>query len=109
MTKATEAEQVRRVNLTVSLLQNKTSPAEVAEQIVARYCVSRRQAYRYMKLAQEAGAPLPVPESKIVFTVKLSLTLVRRVRRQARAQKRSISDWVDDVLRRSLENPDKNG
>ena len=109
MIKSTEAEQVRRVNLTVSLLQDKTSPAEVLEQLAARYRVSRRQAYRYLKLAQQANAPLPVPEPKIVFTVKLSPTLVGRVRRRARAEKRSISDWVDQVLRRSLECPDKNG
>lgn len=109
MTKSTEAEQVRRVNLTISLLQDKTSPVEVVEQLAGRYRVSRRQAYRYVKLAQQASAPLPVPELKIVFTVKLSPTLVRRVRGRARAEKRSISDWVDQVLRRSLENPEKNG
>lgn len=109
MAKATEAEQVRRVNLTVSLLQDKASPAEVVEKLTARYRVSRRQAYRYMKLAQQTGAPLPIPESKTVFTIKLSPTLAGRVRRRARAEKRSISDWVGEVLRRSLENSQNHG
>jgi hypothetical protein len=109
VTKSTEAEQVRRVNLTVSLLQDKTSPAAAVEQLAARYRVSRRQAYRYVKLAQQANDTLPVPESKIVFTVKLSPTLVRQVRRRARAEQRSISEWVAHVLRRSLEHPEKNG
>lgn len=106
MTKSTEAEQVRRVNVTVSLLQDNTSPSEVVEKLTARYRVSRRQAYRYLKLAQQASVPLPIPESKIVFTVKLAPTLVRRVRRRARAEKRSLSDWVDQVLRSSLDNPE---
>ena len=109
MTKSTEAEQVRRVNQTLSLLQDKTSPGEVVEHLAGHYRVSRRQAYRYVKLAQRTSAPLPVPEAKIVFTVKLSPTLVNRVRRQALVEKRSISDWVDQVLRRALENPKNNG
>jgi predicted DNA-binding transcriptional regulator YafY len=107
--KSTEAEQVRRVNLTVRLLQDKTSPAEVLEKLATRYRVSRRQAYRYLKLAQRARVPLPIPEPKIVFTVKLSPTIVRQVRRRARTEKRSISEWVDQVLRRSLQPPGKNG
>lgn len=109
MIKSTEAEQVRRVNLTVSLLQDKTSPTEVLETLATRYRVSRRQAYRYLKLAQQVRAPLPIPEPKIVFTVKLSPTIVRQVRRQARAEKRTISEWVDQVLRHSLQPPGKNG
>jgi len=109
VTKSTEAEQARRVNLTVSLLQDKTSSIEVLKHLALRYGVSRRQAYRYLKLAQQADGPVPIPEGKIVFTIKLSPTLIRQVRRRARAEKRSISDWVDQVLRRSLHPPQKNG
>lgn len=103
MTKSTEAEQVRRVNVTVSLLKKKTSSTEVLQRLAVRYGVSLRQAYRYLQLAQKTSAPLPVPEVKLVFTVKLSPRLIRQVRQRARQENCSISDWVDQVLRRSLQ------
>lgn len=108
MAKSTEAEHVRRVNLTVNLLRHKNS-TEVVDQLASRYRVSRRQAYRYLKMAQQTLAPLPIPEAKIVFTVKLAPTLARQVRRRARADKQSISDWVSQVLRRCLHPPRPHG
>jgi hypothetical protein len=90
------------VNATVRWLKRKTSPQEVLSQLVAAYGISRRQAYRYLQQAQAARQPMMVPEAKIVFTVKLSSSLVQQVRRQARREGGTISDWVEEVLRRSL-------
>jgi len=102
VTKSSESEKVRRVNATVSWLKRKASQQEVLGRLVADYGISRRQAYRYLQQAQSSRRPLPVPEAKIVFTVKLSRSLVRRVRRQARQERSAISHWVEGVLRRSL-------
>jgi predicted HicB family RNase H-like nuclease len=90
------------VNATVSWLKSKTSQQKVLSQLVADYGISRRQAYRYLQQAQTSRRPMPVPETKIVFTVKLSHSLVRQVRRQARRERSTISHWVEEVLRRSL-------
>lgn len=102
MTKSSESEQARRVNATVSLLKRKTSPAEVLRWLIAEYGLSRRQAYRYLQQAQTARGPLLVPEAKKVFTVKLPVSLIRRVRQQARRERGAISQWVAAALRRSL-------
>jgi hypothetical protein len=102
VTKSSEAEQARRVNVTVSLLKKKTSPSKVLARLTGRYGLSRRQAYRYLQQAQKAASPLPVPEAKAVFTVKLGRGLIAEVRRQARRQRCSISHWVDQSLRQSL-------
>jgi predicted HicB family RNase H-like nuclease len=102
VTKSSEAEQARRVNVTVSLLKKKTSLSKVLARLIAHYGLSRRQAYRYLQQAQKITAPLPVPETKAVFTVKLARGLIAEVRRQARRQNCSISDWVDRSLRQSL-------
>lgn len=102
MTKSSEAEQARRVNLTLSLLQQRASTSEVLEGLVARYGLSRRQAYRYLQEAQQATSPLPVPEAKAVFTVKLPRSLILKVRQQAQQQRGSISLWVERALRREL-------
>ena len=90
------------MNATVSLISRKTSPSEVLDLLIARYGISRRQAYRYFQQAQEAAGPVPVPESKGVFTVKLPLSLIRQVRQQTGGERGGISRWVEKVLRQSL-------
>ena len=101
MTKSSESEQARRVNAAVSLLKRKTSP-EVLSWLIAKYGLSRRQAYRYLQRAQSAGGPLLVPEAKKVFTVKLPVSLIRQVRDRARREGGAISQWVAEALQRSL-------
>lgn len=101
MTKSSESEQARRVNATVSLLKRKTS-SEVLRWLIDHYGLSRRQAYRYLQQAQRAGEPLPVPETKTVFTVKLPVSLIQQVRQQARQEGSPIGQWVAGALQRSL-------
>jgi len=90
------------VNATVSLLKQKASASEALSWLIAHYGLSRRQAYRYLQQAQNARGPLAVPEAKKVFTVKLSISLIRQVRQQARREGGAISQWVESALRRSL-------
>jgi len=107
--KSSEAEKARRVNATINLLEQRTSASRVLAELVARYGLSRRQAYRYLQQAQRAASPLPVPDQKSVFTVKLPRTLIAQVRRQARQQRSSISAWVERTLRLGLEPPKSHG
>ena len=102
MTRSSEAEQARRVNATLSLVQRRTSTTEVLEGLVARYGLSRRQAYRYLQQAQRAVSPVPVPEPKAVFTVKLPHSLIVEVRRRARQERCPIGRWVERALRLEL-------
>jgi len=101
--KSSEAEQARRVNATIQLLEKEASSSGVVSEIIARYGLSRRQAYRYLRQAQHASSPLTIPQEKCVFTVKLPRPLVAQVRRQARQQRTSISAWVEQALRLGLE------
>ena len=102
MPKSSEAEQAQRVNATIQLIEKKGSGSEVLREIVSRFGLSRRQAYRYLQLAQQAGAPWAIPEEKSVFTVKLPRPLIVQVRRQARQERTSISAWVEQALRLGL-------
>jgi hypothetical protein len=70
--------------------------------LIARHGISRRQAYRYFRQAKIARGLLPVPEVKQVFTVKLSVSLIRKVRQRSRREGDTISHWVEAALRRSL-------
>ena len=102
MPKSSEAEQAQRVNATIRLIEKKGSGSEVLREIVSRFGLSRRQAYRYLQLAQQASAPLAIPDEKSVFTVKLPRPLMVQVRRQARQERTSISAWVEQALRLGL-------
>jgi predicted HicB family RNase H-like nuclease len=97
------------VNATIQLLEQKASSSEAVADIVARYRLSRRQAYRYLQQAQQAGFPLVVPQEKSVFTVKLSRPLIAQIRRRARQQRTSISAWVEQALRLGLEQSKSHG
>ena len=103
MTRSSKAEQARRVNVTLQLLQAEASPADVLAKLRARYGLSRRQAYRYLDLARQAQGPVPVPEEQTVFSVKLSRRLIAQVRRQAQQEHCALNQWVDQALRQSLQ------
>ena len=102
MTKSSESEQARRVNATVRLLKRKASPQQALKWLITHYGLSRRQAYRYLLQAQTVPGPVPVPETKAVFTVKLSISLIGQVRQQSQREGLAISQWVEEVLQRAL-------
>jgi len=109
VTKSSESEQARRVNATVRLLKRKASPQQALKWLIAHYGLSRRQAYRYLLQAQTVPGPVPVPETKSVFTVKLSISLIGQVRQQSRREGLAISQWVEGALQRALKSPPGHG
>jgi len=98
MIKTPNIEVVQRINAAQVLLKKYTSTAKVGKLLVERYGVSGRQAYRYILQAQRLKSPLPVPEKKVVFTVKLPLNLAYRLRRLARSRGESLSAMLTHAL-----------
>jgi hypothetical protein len=86
------------LNRAIALLADQVSPGTAAVELAARWRLSRRQAYRYVRRAQSCPQPVPVPEVKAVFTVKLPEGLIQQVRQRARRQKQPISRWVNQAL-----------
>ncbi len=103
MTRSSKAQQAQRVNGTLQLLQTGASPAQVLTKLMARYGLSRRQAYRYLGLARQVTGPVPVPEEQRVFSVKLSRRLIVQVRQKAQREHCALNQWVDQALRQALE------
>jgi hypothetical protein len=93
-----------RVNRALALLRRFPVPA-VLRALVERYRVSLRQARRYIEVAQRHPHGVPVPQPTVVFTVKLRVGLVRRVRTRARSTgsrlstlvARALEDWLERV------------
>jgi hypothetical protein len=84
--------------MALDLLKKNTSPNEVVSSLVAKFDLSARQAYRYLQQAQRTRKPIALPEPKTVFTVRLPVNLIQRVRQIARARRQPISDLVTEAL-----------
>jgi hypothetical protein len=102
--RAQAGQYAHRVNQALALLQRLPVPAVVGR-LVERYQVSLRQARRYVEVAQRHPEGVPVPQPSVVFTVKLPVGLVRRVRTRARSTgsrlsalvARALEDWLERV------------
>jgi hypothetical protein len=81
------------------ILLRQGDPLSDAVQRLAQECsLSPRQAYRYLVQAQHLKEPVPRGEAKLAFTVKLSHSLIQRVRAYARAKHLPISEVVSRSL-----------
>src|SRR5262245_65321292 len=91
--RARVAQYAERVNRTLGLLRG-VPPATVLRTLARRYRISPRQARRYVEAAQQHPEGVPVPEPTVVFTVKLPVSLARRLRAHARSTEESLSSLV---------------
>lgn len=94
-------EYAARVNAAVELVAAGWSVADAARELAGRFGLSERQARRYVERAA-AGGPVQVPPATTVFTVKLPVQLVARVRAHAAGSGRTISSVVAEALEEFL-------
>ena len=111
MSRASAANQTERINMAIELLKTEASVGEAVSSLARRCRLSPRQAYRYLRQAQSVDRPLPIPEAKAVFTVRLAPSLIKSVRRQARRRGEQISELVAQALEDFLQrkNPGSHG
>jgi hypothetical protein len=102
MSRSTDIEHATRINATLSLLHQKQDIAGVVQVLCRQFVISRRQAYRYIEIAECQENGVVVPELKKVFTVKLPIRLIGQIRQKAQRSGRSISDIVTEALRHFL-------
>ena len=98
MPRASHIQKAKRLNLARTLLQRYPHWPEAAQRLARDCSISERQAYRYLQQAQRLKRPVPVSEAKTAFTVKLSGSLIQRVRQYAMARGLSISEVVSRAL-----------
>ena len=95
--RADAGEYARRVNAAAELLASGVPVVEAVGVLVGRFGCSTRQARRYVERAAGSG-PTPVPEATTVFTVRLPIVLVARIRERARESGSTISALVVQAL-----------
>jgi hypothetical protein len=108
MPRASDTQKAERLNLARDLLRRKKVP-ETASELVRTCTISLRQAYRYLEQAQKLKGPVPVGDAKIAFTVKLSRTLVDRLRAYASSTRMTLSDIVSRAVLRFLNRGPRRG
>lgn len=106
MERAQNTELAKRINQAFTLLQKNKLPTQIVEQLVEKYAVSVNQAYRYIQLAREINEKMAIPESSVVFTVKLPPTLIRRIKKLSGSKRLSISKVVHTALEEFLAKKD---
>lgn len=106
MERAQNSELVRRINGAFTLLQKGKPQPQIVEQLMKKYGVSQIQAYRYIQLAREINEKMAIPESSVVFTVKLPPTLIRRIKKLSGSKGLSISKVVHTALEEFLAKKD---
>ena len=109
MKRATQAQHAQRLNAAIRLLAGAATPGHAAVELASRWRLSLRQAYRYVQRAERCPQPLSVPETKVVFTVKLPRGLTRKVRQRARRTEQPIGEWVSRALGTFLEAEQEHG
>ena len=99
--RSTADRHAKRVNVAVRMLASGLSVAEAARELARRHGVSERQARRYTEQARDSGS-MEVPKPKTVFTVKVSVDLINRLRRYAARSQTTISSLVTQALEEFL-------
>src|SRR3954447_1509332 len=86
-----------RVNAAADLLDAGVPAAQAARELAERFGCSARQAHRYLQRAGGSGR-MAVPAPVAVFTVRLPVPLIARVRARAAASGRTLSAVVTQAL-----------
>jgi predicted DNA-binding transcriptional regulator YafY len=98
MARASDAQKAERLNLARSLLRKHEHLPEAAAHLAQSCSISRRQSYRYLEQAQQLKHPVPVGDAKVSFTVKLSYSLVDRLRAYAASTGLTLSEIASRAL-----------
>jgi len=98
MERSQNVELAKRINVAFHLLSKKIPSTEIVDELAKMFCTSKVQAYRYLKQAKQNRQKMPVPESSVVFTVKLPPSLIKRVKTFAAFKGMSISKVVRMAL-----------
>jgi predicted DNA-binding transcriptional regulator YafY len=92
MARASNIQKAERLNLARTLLRQYEHWPDAAQHLARNCSISERQAYRYLEQAQQLRHPVPVGDVKVSFTVKLSRSLVERLRAYAASTGLTLSE-----------------
>ena len=102
MARVSDAQKAHRLNLARTLLQECPQLPDAVERLAGKLSISTRQAYRYLRQAQQLTAPVPVSDGKDVLSVRLPRGLIRRLRERSLTTGTAVSELVARALQALL-------
>src|SRR5215210_2893409 len=98
MERSQNSELAKRINQAFILLNKGMDHSQIVNSLAEMFGTSKIQAYRYLQQAKNNQQKIPVPESSVVFTVKLPPSLIKRIRTFAGSNGVTISKVVREAL-----------
>lgn len=98
MIRSTQAQKSERLNAAYALFARGLEPGEAAQILSREFSLSNRQAYRYVKQAQEMSAPAPLARPSVAVTMKLPEDVVHDLRVYAATSGLTIGEIVKRAL-----------
>lgn len=109
MGKSSNLERAKRINSARAFIKRHDTAAKAVSMMIAQYGISKRQAYRYIQEAKMIRKDVPIPDTKIAFTVKLSQNLIQALRQHAKDTGKTLSEIVTRSLEAFLQNGQRRG
>jgi len=109
MGKSSNLERAKRINSARAFINRHDTTAKVVSAMIDQYGISKRQAYRYIQEAKMIRKDVPIPDTKIAFTVKLSQNLIQVLRQHAKDTGKTLSEIVTRSLEAFLQNGQRRG
>jgi predicted DNA-binding transcriptional regulator YafY len=109
MGKSSNLERAKRINSARAFINRHDTAAKAVSEMIDQYGISKRQAYRYIQEAKMIGKDVPIPDTKIAFTVKLSQNLIQALRQHAKDTGKTLSEIVTRSLEAFLQNGQRRG
>ena len=106
MKRSQNGELAKRINHAYGLLKKDKPQSGVITHLMKMYGVSQTQAYRYIQQAKQINGKMAIPETSVVFTVKLPPSLIGRVKKLAGLKGMTISKLVKSALEEFLTKKD---
>ena len=98
MSRSTQADKARHLNLAHRLLKRNMALPAAAQHLARRLGLSLRQAYRYLEEAAELDEPVEVTEATVPVTLKLPPSTLRALRVHSRSSGLTIGVIVTRAL-----------
>ena len=109
MGKSSNLERAKRINSARAFINRHDTAAKAVSGMIDQYGISKRQAYRYIQEAKMIRKDVPIPDTKIAFTVKLSQNLIQALRQHAKDTEKTLSEIVTRSLEAFLQNGQRRG
>lgn len=109
MTRSSHIEKTHRLNAAFDLLAQGYALAAAADTLIQQFGFSRRQAYRYLQVAQALDAPVPAVSPTLPITIKMPEEVAIRLRAHAQTSGLTMGEIAAQAILRFLDSLHRHG